>query len=96
MNYNIDVKSIIKEVKANKVTELGNIEELKKRIDTKLNIIETYNKYFILDIGFNMKKRAIVMTYDNEKERLEALEKYLDCVIKDYLDNGNIQQAVSE
>ena len=37
-----------------------------------------------------MKKMAIAMTYDNEKERLEALERYLDSVLEDYLENGKI------
>jgi hypothetical protein len=95
MEYEIDIKSIIKESKTDKCENTDSIEEIKKRIHDKISMITiNYNKYLSIDIGFNMKKMAIALTYRHGHERkkgLLALEKYLDELLEYYLENGNIR-----
>lgn len=93
MEYDINVKDIVKESKTDKCENTDSIEEIKKRIRDKISMITiNYNQYLPIDMGFNMKKMAIALTYKHDiKKGLLALEKYLDELLEYYLENGNIR-----
>ena len=83
MEYDVNVKDIIKEVK--KSEDYNSIEGIKKRISEKTKFITlNYDKYFGMDFGFNTMKAAIYYGCQSDKDKLEAIEKYLDKRISEY------------